>query len=42
MGGFICFFVSFLICQALSYRDPGKDMMACVDTGEDINVCAKQ
>eukprot|EP00092_Neocalanus_flemingeri_P026908 GFUD01029168.1.p1 GENE.GFUD01029168.1~~GFUD01029168.1.p1 ORF type:complete len:238 (-),score=47.82 GFUD01029168.1:4286-4969(-) len=35
-------FISLLICQVLSYRDPGKDMMACVDRGELINTCAEQ
>eukprot|EP00092_Neocalanus_flemingeri_P021314 GFUD01023101.1.p1 GENE.GFUD01023101.1~~GFUD01023101.1.p1 ORF type:complete len:256 (-),score=56.09 GFUD01023101.1:111-878(-) len=40
-GCFYLFFY-FLIWPTLSYRDPGIDMMDCLDKGEELDACAKQ
>ena len=42
MIGRFYFIVCFLVWQVLSFRDPGQDMMECVDSGEDLDECAKQ
>ena len=38
----LCLLLPLLSSGALAYSDPGKEMMACVDKGEDINQCARQ
>jgi len=42
LKGSLLIFISFFVSQSLSFRDPGKDLMACVDRGEDVNACAEQ
>ena len=42
MIGRFYFIVCFLVWQVLSFRSPGDDMMECVDSGEDLDECAKQ